>query len=1014
MSTPAFVLEESNNADALKSGASELKNRFEQEDWKAAEQPVNDFTRCVFTCLKEYASGKQLSSVSKALVLGENFYCAIRDSLYNCEFQLVPKKPDLTKKNEKNKNKNQKKKGMTADEIRFENSKKKITEFVDELLSSFKKNELTCTFGLETCKYLELRGVTLMYCCWFLLNHIDKFRKTSGLESAYELIVAVQKFIQKTIGYVGKSVLNESTNETLSITMINDLKYWLNLVLTDYPFDGQRLCAIAPRLLIFTKYDNAIPTTGISPRQNQVDIITTIKSQMDTGFFISYKAMVASGKTTTAAICIPQMIHDINVVAKSKNQPKKYELIACCNIRSVKDQMANSAYNAGIKFGVAYISIKNGIKIVKIINHNTTTNADRDLIICSPDAAYLLLIEEEQRVATESCDNRYWFFLDEPTIGADHYGSESLLDNMRVLQHAPPRTILSSATMCELDKIPNIVEYQKKKYPSIYIGTIYSNEIQIGCNLRTFDNERVLPHLGCKSCTELRKIVDAVIKNPFLGRLYTTQTALLLWEKLDSLKIKGLVDIKTLFNDINNLVLDKVRQTCMDMLLLLANTTDDLVKQVCSSKITELNDDNSSDESEEDNSDIQFEEVVEKVPKNISFPLFGTTQAHRFMNMNLIVDTNPLEFALTNFGPLLDIMKNEYGCDSAAKLYAKYERDKSFFEKKYTRLDERIKNEEDRSKQQQEIQENYDPVIAFPEECKINTLAHINKFAKKAKINSKEIRTSHPLELIPFYDCLVPDWVMLLLFAGVGIYSPINSQLNETYNNTVLHMAATGSLAYLISDAAICYGTNYPIYRVFITEQFAQYNSINTLFQLLGRAGRVGQSWSAEAFIGNSIALELLKYVKDESDSAFIEAKNMERTFQNFVQPKIVKEEEKPEIDWSGKIKFIANSKTEHIVPISEIQKKYNKKKESINSEIKSESKSNSESINWRNRDMEETQRKNIQIQDQKKSEPVRSSNDKNYSRQKFEQKDISHDQKTTDKKIYVPPFRRGFQKTDN
>jgi hypothetical protein len=81
---------------------------------------------------------------------------------------------------------------------------------------------------------------------------------------------------------------------------------------------------------------------------------------------------------------------------------------------------------------------------------------------------------------------------------------------------------------------------------------------------------------------------------------------------------------------------------------------------------------------------------------------------------------------------------------------------------------------------------------------------------------------------------------------------------------------------------------------VFITKRFADCNSINTLFQLLGRAGRVGQSWSAEAYIDNSTAMSLLKYVDDpETSSANLEAINMEKTFINFIKQKQEEENRK-------------------------------------------------------------------------------------------------------------------------
>jgi len=87
--------------------------------------------------------------------------------------------------------------------------------------------------------------------------------------------------------------------------------------------------------------------------------------------------------------------------------------------------------------------------------------------------------------------------------------------------------------------------------------------------------------------------------------------------------------------------------------------------------------------------------------------------------------------------------------------------------------------------------------------------------------------------------------------------------LDQNYINTVLSLAESGSLAYLVADSSICYGTNYPINRVFVVEDFSDNHSIYTLFQLMGRAGRVGRSWKAEAYVHDSCARAILKYSKN-------------------------------------------------------------------------------------------------------------------------------------------------------
>jgi hypothetical protein len=54
----------------------------------------------------------------------------------------------------------------------------------------------------------------------------------------------------------------------------------------------------------------------------------------------------------------------------------------------------------------------------------------------------------------------------------------------------------------------------------------------------------------------------------------------------------------------------------------------------------------------------------------------------------------------------------------------------------------------------------------------------------------------------------------------------------------------------LLSSIYICFilylGTNFPFSNVFIDPDFAETSSLNTIYQLIGRAGRVGKSFTAK------------------------------------------------------------------------------------------------------------------------------------------------------------------------
>ena len=259
---------------------------------------------------------------------------------------------------------------------------------------------------------------------------------------------------------------------------------------------------------------------------------------------------------------------------------------------------------------------------------------------------------------------------------------------------------------------------------------------------------------------------------------------------------------------------------------------------------------------------------------------------------NGVIMSAPLAFAKKNFQPLLDALAT--AGISAKTAYNAYVEKKEALESRLKEVEKKVgkslkksgkdkeKNDSDPVDKKAEIAQRKSeildkmPTIQFPAMFQVNTPEHIKHFAPKANINPKEALIPYQLELIPYEECGVPDWVMDLLYAGVGIYCPESKLLDDNYNTIVLEMASNNALSFIISNRSICYGTNYPFYRIFVTEAFGDDCSINLLFQLLCRAGRQGVSWKAEAYVSRKTVLRLLSFVKKTGDVVDVEAINME------------------------------------------------------------------------------------------------------------------------------------------
>ncbi len=171
------------------------------------------------------------------------------------------------------------------------------------------------------------------------------------------------------------------------------------------------------------------------------------------------------------------------------------------------------------------------------------------------------------------------------------------------------------------------------------------------------------------------------------------------------------------------------------------------------------------------------------------------------------------------------------------------------------------------------------PTVKFPGHFQINTRDHIRKYAKKTSIaiDVTKVRSEIDCTNIITKSYNVSEDLLLLLCAGIGVYT-FSEEIDPRYFGLVLEYAEAGKLAYIVSDSSIAYGTNYPINRVFVTKEFSDTHSLNTVYQLISRAGRVGKSWLAEAFVDDDCAKRIISMTR-VSDTDNIEIKHLNELY---------------------------------------------------------------------------------------------------------------------------------------
>nr|QBK88834.1 MAG: helicase [Mimivirus LCMiAC01] len=811
-------------------------NKFSQCQWNKIEKKYNDpLMYAVLDMMDRLGSNDNaaIKQKTKLKVCGNNIYIEIMrpelESLGYVDRILrrgggKKRKDGRGKKKKRKRGNKKKKKGISKAEIIMQNTKRLMVEEMNTAVDGYRKYGITMCYGFSS-QYAEIRLCTLIHCINYVLKH------KSSLSSCYELIMGTVKTLH-----------NVKEMDGISSLACFDLSYCLDNLKSHCKFRNEYMFEHYPKLCLSTIYDKVFPSMSIKPYLSQIQLMETVKK--NNRFLCRYNVMIGSGKTTIS-MALAKYVNEIRVLQKAGGTESKLQLIFSCSIDPVRQQVCMMAYNAGIPFGISVIEDD----IVKVINnYNCRNDKERLLIVADLNSTIGLLKKSKD----------YILFLDEPTVGADEENHPITKAITNIIFIAPNKTILSSATLPNLEEMNNMLKYCPGTYSNIMIIDIYSGDALIGCEMIKKNGTTITPHNNCKSKDALMHIIHQLKTKAFIGRLYTAPIVYRLRQRMIECGVENVINLESHFSDISMISQSKIQVLAVKLLEMLFDYDDTIIEQIC----------------KEDDTTNKLEQY--------DFNKMFTTQAHRYIGHCLVTVSNPLEFAAQYSKELL------VDCPTAEKLIKKYNSDMSLYDNGLKRLDVDIKNKIERSQMQQEMEEIKRPHIQFPEELRINSIHHIKKYAPdfyndnndnnidKQLIPNLKVLEDYPLGLN------VPDWVMLLLFAGVGIYDPNNRIFNKTYTETVLNMASDGQLSFMISTDDICYGANYPFSHVVITDDIAKKHSINTIFQLAGRAGRVGRSWVAYVHVGDETAAKITQYIHDTTDNiSTVEGINMMSMFKN-------------------------------------------------------------------------------------------------------------------------------------
>ena len=805
----------------------------------------------------------------------------------------------------------------------------KLTERIDKILASL-NYEKYIQPGEAVLKsdILEMRAIGFIYMAWHLLTNTSNYIAMEDFMFPLSVIVSLQRLIKLCDGYVGYNVANPRSSIEFSSVMVSDLQSLQTQLIKAYDYNGVTLYTKASELILGCPLDIYLPKKARTGFLHQIKVSETLLTaeSLKRGFMMFYRTMTNSGKTSSI----------INMAAAVELLRKKFpsifgqlQIIATCDVNPVIIRWGQLLYHAGYPFGIgAKRNIPNNPEIAKKVllkakkemaddrdcidvnmrfsNSDTCKSlTDRLVIVCPPDIA-LKILQNAPNAST-----RFILLHDEPTMYAESADSPQLKINMAVMKDAPKWSIFSSATLpYEPEKAQVFIDYHRSRFPDAEFIDNTSAEIYSCCNLRKFDGSIITPHLGIKTREELASAITHINNNPFLGKLYTPISTKELYERACSVGydnkqfVAKVPRIMRIFNDVDNLFPDKIRTVSLDILKAMLELDDSEIAEICSGEPIEYESDgdDESDKSgseEEDSTkkkengeeDIAFnaspeaseatkQVLVPVLATDIDFGQLGTKEAWRFPYLNLIASDTPRKFQQDSYSSLIYDVKKKI--TSIARLQGDYEQRLDAWQAGHDALEKKIKNPDALSKKLSEHADSR-PSLVYPDDCQINTRSHINKYSKHAlaTMNSSKFRIPNTLDANMLDEFHITEDMKLGLLSGVCFYAAPDTSPDddEDYLNTSLELTSLRNVETLVSDSSICYGTDYPIGGVIITSEFARAHSLNTLYQLMSRAGRGRKSSNAEIYVSSECIEKILATVRSGTGYVNQETENMIKVF---------------------------------------------------------------------------------------------------------------------------------------
>jgi hypothetical protein len=476
--------------------------------------------------------------------------------------------------------------------------------------------------------------------------------------------------------------------------------------------------------------------------------------------------------------------------------------------------------------------------------YSTVIGKVPDIIVADLESCYELLKHANE------IENPFIAYIDE--FVSDEY-SNILMG--KICPYLPKQTILLSAILPSFDSLMPIIDHFSKKYDcqkDDFLYRVKTYNVPITCAIIDQEGKVKMPHHNIFNINDLDILLREIETNPRIRRCYTAKHVYFWAQSLNSILEPHHLNFNHYFPNIGRITNINI----IDYTILLLQFLKDNFEYL-----------------------DEFKKYTNKVMDHPNKDLLFTEQTKFFDGKTLFI-SNDLNNQIYNITQ--NLFNDEIKWSDLVKQTLKNQELK---EEKLARLD-KLQNNKDKSKSSNgndfnklEKDRLYSEIMDMETHCLI---------PKKFVLNSLEhFNTYHPGIRPPRYINRLPNILPdnfndgfdeqqnLNIASGIGFY---DKTLLTIYQRNLM-MSYYKNLYFICSNIDIVFGTNLPeLVNIFICSDFVNTHTISTLYQLMGRVGRIGRSYHANIILDSQESVDKILCLMDNVDT--IEIQTLLKSFQ--------------------------------------------------------------------------------------------------------------------------------------